>query len=146
MSKTAPEPAERAERVAAYKECLLKIVESRPSGMRQRLATALGKNRSFISQITNPLYPTPIPAAHLDVIFDVCHASAEERRSFFALYHLVHPKRGASEGRRSKSQTHSLSLPDLGDADANAKLHAIMSEMVRGVAALISEQRRRDLK
>jgi hypothetical protein len=146
MSKNAPEPAERAERVAAYKECLLKIVESRPSGMRQRLATALGKNRSFISQITNPLYPTPIPAAHLDIIFDVCHASAEERRSFFALYHLVHPKRTQSERGAGKSQTHSLTLPDLGDTDANAKLHAIMSEMVRGVAALVSEQRRRNLK
>jgi hypothetical protein len=146
MNKMPAEPAERAERVAAYKECLLKIVESRPSGMRQRLATALGKNRSFISQITNPLYPTPVPAAHLDVIFDVCHASAEERGSFFALYHLVHPKRSPPENRHAKSQVHAISLPDLGDAEANTKLHAIMSDMVRGVAALVAEQRRRDRK
>jgi hypothetical protein len=146
MSRTMPHPAERAERVAAYKESLLKIVESRPSGMRQRLATALGKNRSFISQITNPLYPTPIPAAHLDVIFDVCHASAEERRNFYALYHLVHPKRTSSETRPGKPQLHSIVLPDLGDADANAKLYSIMSEMVRGVAALVSEQRKRTHK
>ena len=30
-----------------------------------RLADALGKNRSFISQISNPIYATPIPAQHL---------------------------------------------------------------------------------
>lgn len=146
MRKGTAESAERAERVAAYKECLLKIVESRPSGMRQRLATALGKNRSFISQITNPLYPTPIPAAHLDVMFDVCHASAEERNNFFVLYHLAHPRRAAPEGRQAKAQPHVLVLPDLGNSDANAKLHAIMSEMVRGVTALVSERHRRDLK
>lgn len=146
MSRTENPTELRAERVAAYKQCLLKIVESRPSGMRQRLATALGKNRSFISQITNPLYPTPIPAAHLDVIFDVCHASAEERKSFFALYHLVHPQRAAAENARGKTSIHAVNLPDLGDAASNAKLHTIVSEMVRGVAALISEQRRRETK
>jgi hypothetical protein len=146
MSKPRQPSAERSERVAAYKECLLKIVESRPSGTRQRLATALGKNRSFISQITNPSYPTPIPAAHLDVIFDVCHASAEERQNFFSHYQKVHPARSSTEGRQGKTQTHALVLPDLGDADANAKLHAIMSEMVRGVAALISAQRGRHQK
>jgi hypothetical protein len=143
MNRTALQPAERAERVAAYKDCLLKIVESRPSGMRQRLATALGKNRSFISQITNPLYPTPIPAAHLEVIFEVCHASASERRKFFELYHQVHPKRTSSENRHAKSQHHSLVLPDLGDAEANFKLHSIMTDMVRGIVALVSDQRRR---
>jgi hypothetical protein len=146
VSDTSSSTGERAERVAAYKHCLLRIVENRPSGMRQRLATALGKNRSFISQITNPLYPTPIPAAHLDVIFDVCHASAEERNNFFALYHLVHPKRMPPESRHGKSASHTVALPDLGDAASNAKLHSIVTEMVRGVAALLSEQRRREQK
>ena len=50
--------------VAAYKRVLQDVLERRPSGMRQRLAEALGKNRSFISQISNPTYPTPIPAQH----------------------------------------------------------------------------------
>jgi hypothetical protein len=146
MSNARQPNAERSERVAAYKACLLKIVESRPSGTRQRLATALGKNRSFISQITNPSYPIPIPAAHLNVIFDVCHASAEERQNFFLHYQKVHPVRTSPEGRHGKPQNHAIVLPDLGDADANAKLHAIVSEMVRGVAALISAQRGRHQK
>ena len=51
--------------VAAYKRLLAAILERRPSGTRQRLAAALAKNRSFVSQITNPAYPTPIPASHL---------------------------------------------------------------------------------
>ena len=40
--------------VAAYKRILADVLDRRPSGTRQRLAAALGKNRSFVSQITNP--------------------------------------------------------------------------------------------
>ncbi len=69
-----------AEAVAVYKRLLADVIDRRPSGTRQRLAAALGKNRSFISQITNPNYLTPIPARHLDAVFEICHFSAEERR------------------------------------------------------------------
>ena len=44
--------------------------DNRPSGTRQRLAGALGKNRSFVSQIANPAYPVPIPVQHLETIFE----------------------------------------------------------------------------
>ena len=43
--------------VAEYKAILKRVLDNRPSGTRQRLAKALGKNRSFISQIANPAYP-----------------------------------------------------------------------------------------
>ena len=55
-----------------------RVLDRRPSGTRQRLADALGKNRSFVSQITNPAYQTPIPAQHFDPIFEICHFSAQE--------------------------------------------------------------------
>ena len=42
------------------------MLDNRPSGTRLKLAAALGKNRSFVTQITNPAYPVPIPAQHLD--------------------------------------------------------------------------------
>ncbi|HWZ08301.1 MAG TPA: hypothetical protein VNY53_15465, partial [Bradyrhizobium sp.] len=58
--------------IAAYKSFLSEILDRRPSGMRQRLAEALGKNRSFITQIANPAYQTPIPAQHLHAIMQVC--------------------------------------------------------------------------
>ena len=53
--------------VAEYKRILLRVLDLRPSGTRQRLADALGENRSFVSQITNPAYPVPIPPRHVEI-------------------------------------------------------------------------------
>ncbi|HMN86419.1 MAG TPA: hypothetical protein PKA74_10575, partial [Bauldia sp.] len=55
--------------VARYKTIFRHVLDTRPSGTRQRLAGALGKNRSFVSQIANPAYSTPIPARHIETIF-----------------------------------------------------------------------------
>ena len=54
----------RISTIAAYKTILKEVLDSRPSGTRSRLAAALGKNRSFVTQITGPAYPVPIPASH----------------------------------------------------------------------------------
>ena len=72
--------------VVAYKDLLKRVVDNRPSGTRHRLAIALGKNRSFISQITSPAYSVPIPAVHLDTIFEVCHFTPTEKSEFLAAY------------------------------------------------------------
>ena len=72
--------------------CLRTVIDLRPSGTRQRLAAALGKNRSFISQITNPAYLTPIPAQHLDTLFEICHFSPDEKRRFIEAYTCAHPE------------------------------------------------------
>lgn len=61
--------------IAAYKAILQEVLERRPSGTRQRLAQSLEKARSFVTQITNPAYPVPIPAQHLSTIFEICHFS-----------------------------------------------------------------------
>ena len=55
-----------ASAIADYKKILKTVLDNRPSGTRQRLAMALGKNRSFVSQIANPAYAMPIPAQHLE--------------------------------------------------------------------------------
>ena len=68
-------------------------MDNRPSGTRQRLAGALGKNRSFVSQITNPAYATPIPARHIETIFEICHFSPDERQPFLDAYAAAHPRR-----------------------------------------------------
>ncbi len=126
-----------ADAVSAYKRLLGEIIDRRPSGTRQRLATALAKNRSFVSQIANPAYATPIPASHLDLVFEVCHFSAPERAEFTRLYALAHPKRAMAEGqRRSILAVH---LPDLGDDDRNRKLHGLVSGFVRQIVKLIDE-------
>jgi len=81
------------EPIASYKGFLRACIERRPSGLRGRLAMALGKHRSFVSQITNPAYRIPIPAGDLATIFEVCHLSAVERERFLELYGAAHPDR-----------------------------------------------------
>ena len=122
--------------VAAYKRLLASILDRRPSGTRQRLATALAKNRSFVSQITNPAYATPIPAAHLAVIFDVCHFAPNEEQAFRALYERAHPKRLTASAERPGR---AVALPDLGDESRNARLHAIVSTFVSQLADLLDD-------
>jgi hypothetical protein len=86
-------PASRAEIIAGYKSLLRSFLERRPSGLRGRLAMALGKHKSFVSQITNPAYGVPIPAADLPIIVDICHLSGAEREQFLAIYRVAHPER-----------------------------------------------------
>ena len=95
-----------AEQVAAYKVILKEYIDRRPSGLRQKLATALGKHKSFISQITGPSYAMPIPVQHLATIFDICHFSPAERKAFLAAYAAAHPnalrRRAASRNPRER--------------------------------------------
>ena len=126
------------EAVAAYKRMLASVLDKRPSGTRQRLATALAKNRSFVSQITNPAYATPVPASHLAQIFEICHFTAAERQEFTRLYGLAHPKKMLAHAPRGTSAVH---LPDLGDAERNRKLHGLVSAFVRDIARLIENVR-----
>ena len=125
--------------VAAYKRLLAAIIDRRPSGTRQRLATALAKNRSFVSQITNPTYPTPIPASHLAQVFDVCHFSAAERQEFTRLYARAHPRKLLAE--KAARASSAVELPDLGDKAKNRKLHGLVSAFVRDIARLIEDER-----
>ncbi|MCX7350396.1 MAG: hypothetical protein NTZ54_13030 [Alphaproteobacteria bacterium] len=124
--------------VSAYKRMLLGVIDRRPSGTRQRLATALAKNRSFVSQITNPAYSTPIPASHLAQIFEVCHFSGPERQEFTRLYARAHPKKMLAE-RPARAAV--VELPDLGDEARNLKLHGLVSAFVRDIARLIEDER-----
>jgi hypothetical protein len=54
--------------VGEYKRIFKQVLDNRPSGMRMRLAHAMGKNRSFVSQISNSTYPVPVPIQHLNTI------------------------------------------------------------------------------
>jgi len=87
------EAPDRAEKIAGYKALLRSVIDRRPSGLRGRLAMALGKHKSFVSQITNPSYSVPIPASDLPTIFDICHLAPAEREQFLALYREAHPDR-----------------------------------------------------
>jgi hypothetical protein len=130
-----------ADSVAEYKQVLKAVLDNRPSGMRQRLAEALGKNRSFVSQISNPAYQVPIPARHVGLIFELCHFSAQERATFLKAYSWAHPGRLAiaTEARQERKMT--LTLPDLGNATRNQQLETIVYDFVHRLALLLSEGR-----
>lgn len=141
MSEGAQATSER-DPVAAYKAVFKAVLDKRPSGMRLRLADALGKNRSFISQISNPVYPTPIPAQHLNTIFQLCHFSAAEKAAFLAAYEEAHPQRADSAKAGRKQRTITLQAPSLGSAKKDGQFDALLHEFVRRLAALLRDGER----
>lgn len=90
----------RDELVAAYKSLLQTYIDLRPSGTRLKIANALGKHKSFVSQITNPSYAVPVPSRHLPTIFAICHFSKEERETLLAAYAAAHPNQAEREIRQ----------------------------------------------
>lgn len=119
------------EGVGAYKIVLREVLERRPSGMRQRLAEALGTTRSFVSQISNPSYATPIPAQYVSSIFEICHFSDGERQRFMAAYRRAHPRRGGVvEDLPEPTRTLVVEVPDLGSEARNGEFDAVVLEVV----------------
>ena len=134
-----PEATTSEEAVARYKAILQRVIDNRPSGARQRLAGALGKNRSFISQITNPAYATPIPARHVETILEICHFSPDERALFLDAYTQAHPRRLSVERSERRVRAHTIYLPDLGDEERNHELDRAVGEFVQRLTRLIDE-------
>jgi hypothetical protein len=132
-------PENSQDLIAAYKAILRDILDRRPSGMRQRLAEALGKNRSFITQIANPAYQTPIPAQHVHAIIQICHFSPPERERFLAAYHRAHPRRLLLLKERERSRRVTVMLPNLGSEKKNHKLDMLLSEFTEKLARLIED-------
>ncbi|MDQ0394714.1 hypothetical protein [Labrys monachus] len=119
-----------ARAIATYKGLLRRALDNRPSGTRLKLAAALGTNRSFVSQITNPGYPIPIPVQHLEVIFDVCRLAPAERAEFLEAYHAAHPGRVAGRERQPRTRSLAVTLPDLGDERRNQAMEKAVLDFV----------------
>jgi len=135
----APDRADVSAGVAEYKAILQRVLEARPSGTRQRIATALAKNRSFVTQITSPTYDTPIPARHVDLIIEICHFSPHEREAFLAAYARAHPSRRTPPRDQRRRRAHMVHLPDLGSAEKNGQLDMLIGEFVEKLANLIAD-------
>ena len=133
IAMTAPDP------VVEYKTILKRVLDNRPSGTRQRLARALGKNRSFISQIANPAYPVPIPVQHLETMFELCHFSQDDRRDFLAAYRRAHPRRFALVHAVPRTRIVSLAVPDLGDVKRNRAVDAMIADFVRRLRKFVDD-------
>ena len=114
-----------------YKTILAGIIDTRPSGIRRRLADALKKNPSFISQITNPNYATPIPPSDVPVIMEICHFSERDREEFLAAYRDAHPRRGQLLSRDApalRQRQLVLQVPDFGNAEKNRAFDALLRD------------------
>ncbi len=136
---TVAEPAD-VSAVAEYKRIFKDVLDSRPSGMRIRLAHAMGKNRSFVSQISNPAYPVPVPVQHLNTIFEVCHFSPLAKAAFLRAYARAHPRRVGRLSETPRERTITLHLPDLGSSKRNAQIEALMQEFARKLIAILQDE------
>jgi hypothetical protein len=139
MAKPAPESAPpQDDLIRTYKVILQAVLDQRPSGSRQRLADALGKHRSFITQMTSSAYTTPIPQRHLPTVFAVCHFTPEEREAFLAAYRRAH--RGKLDLTEISHRTRHLNMlvPDLGEEAANGEFDRTISEFVTRMAELFT--------
>ncbi len=141
MSEAALDEPGEVGAVAEYKRIFKEVLDSRPSGMRIRLAHAMGKNRSFVSQISNPSYPVPVPVQHLATIFDVCHFPPSARASFLRAYARAHPRRIGHLTKTPRDRSITLHLPDLGSAKRNGKVDALLQEFARRLTTILQDEK-----
>ena len=141
MSEAAIEEAGELSAVAEYKRIFKEVLDNRPSGMRLRLAHAMGKNRSFVSQISNPIYPVPIPVHHLNTIFEVCHFAPPTKVAFLKAYARAHPRRMGRLDEIPRERTIMLHLPDLGNSKRNAQLDSLLQEFGRRLIAILQDEK-----
>lgn len=134
-----PSPSDAEAAIRAYKSVLSDVIEQRPSGTRLRLADALGKHRSFVTQITSPAYSTPIPSKHLQAIFSVCHFNQHEREEFLAAYRIAHPGKTSVDGEMRRVRHISLTVPDMGDAKQNAALDRAINEFIQRITSIAAK-------
>ncbi|CAN7333845.1 hypothetical protein [Pararhizobium sp. LjRoot238] len=125
--------------ITAYKAILSAIIDNRPSGTRQRLAAALGKHRSFVTQITSPGYATPLPARHLATIFQVCHVSKAEQDRFLEAYQVAHPGKLPDLGHAGGLRQLTLMVADFGDERKNRMLDEAVQDFIQRIVLLSGE-------
>jgi hypothetical protein len=141
VSEAALDAAGAVSAVAEYKRIFKEVLDARPSGMRIRLAHAIGKNRSFVSQISNPAYPVPIPIQHLNTIFDVCHFSPQHKTTFLKAYARAHPRRVGRLAATPRERTITLHVPDLGNGTRNRQIDDLMQEFVRRLVVILQYEK-----
>lgn len=147
VNKVIMEPASdqsKEELVSKYKRILQDFINQRPSGVRIKIAKELNKNKSFVSQITNPSYTIPVPARHLTIIFDICHFTLKERETFLKAYTAAHPNYQyrvepapmPNTGRR----TLSFEVPVLEDSAKQQKIERMIKGYAHQLFQLISSK------
>jgi hypothetical protein len=147
VNKVIMEPASnqsKEELVAKYKRILQDYINQRPSGARIQIAKALSKNKSFVSQITNPSYTIPVPARHLTVILDICRFTLKERKTLLKAYTAAHPNYQYRVEPAPMPNTDrrllSFEIPVLEDPAKQRKIEAMIKSYAHQLFQLISSK------
>lgn len=121
--------------IRAYKSFLKEAVEARPSGLRLRIASQIGKNKSFVSQITSPNYKTPLPEKYVEPILDAMHLTQRERDQFLAIYRRAHPRvRGHStEPIHEEIRVLTIELPRLESRRMENRVDQMITQFARNM-------------
>jgi hypothetical protein len=77
------------------------------------------------------VYPTPIPAQHLETIFSICHFSPAERDAFLLAYRRAHPGRLEIVDQERPMRRVVVELPDFGDTARNRAADEMLAEIGR---------------
>ena len=142
-----PESASRVSEIAIYlgNPGLQSYVDRRPSGTRLKIANAIGKHKSFVSQITNPSYPVPLPARHVETIMDICHFSPEEREPFLAAFRSAHSSQSRSlkdtVRRRTGHHTLHIEVPNFDDPEIQQEVEEAIRQFSMRIIALTLKTR-----
>ncbi|OWJ63736.1 hypothetical protein [Inquilinus limosus] len=110
--------------------------------MRLRLARALGTHKSFLSQITNPDDPTPIPVRHLPQLFDLCHFTRDEQNFFMSAYKAAHPRHAGAMAARTatragRTKTLKIEIPVVDDPARQRAIEAFVQEFAKKLTGLL---------
>jgi hypothetical protein len=126
----------KQELIRAYKTFLKEAVEARPSGLRLRIASQIGKNKSFVSQITSPNYKTPLPEKYVDPILDAIHLTQKERDQFLHIYRRAHPRARArsSEPVHEETRVLRIELPKLESRRLESRIDQMIVQFARNLS------------
>jgi hypothetical protein len=121
--------------IRAYKSFLKEAVEARPSGLRLRIASQIGKNKSFVSQITSPNYKTPLPEKYVEPILDAMHLGQRERDKFLQIYHRAHPRTRAhpTEPMNGETRVLTMELPKLESRRLENRVDQLIMQFARNL-------------
>jgi hypothetical protein len=87
----------------------------------------------------NPANPAPIPAPHLEVIFEICHFPPAQKRLFLQSFEQAHPNRSRQARESPGLRSLKLEVYDFGDPKKNRAFDEIVRDTTRRLARLIAD-------
>jgi hypothetical protein len=132
----AEKPNDDEHLISDYKVLIRSYLAIRPAGLRKKISEAIGTNRSFVTQITNPNYRVPIPSQYIHKIMDVCNLSPVERANFVKAYLEAHPSNVDLLGVQTSSDSETALTIDL-SAVEDATTREMIKRSLRNIADIL---------